>query len=155
MSEAGSLPGVPSGPRLISGFVLAAATAVALSMLACRIQLSVDIWRQRVAGTADPAAAARAELACVLAVSVVAGLPATVAALLAGVATGATPAGGAGAGWAVVGWITVGAAATGAGNVMFRYANLATPEPGSEHAAVPPHAAGSSLAVAVHRRRRG
>ncbi|MYF83848.1 MAG: hypothetical protein F4176_06980 [Acidimicrobiia bacterium] len=130
LSQSGGIT-TGEGWRLLSGVLLAAACAVSLSWISFRFKLGTELYDSNYRGMTEHSDDLKDELACVIAVSIVANIPGMVGGLLIGLTffpahtTGSDTFLGGFLSSSVI-WVIAAGIANGVGTLAFRYANLLT-----------------------------
>lgn len=130
LSQSGGITTEGGGWRLLWGLLLAASTAVSLSWISFRFRLGIDLYHSKYRGTSEIRDDRKAELACVLAVSIVTNTAGILSSLLVGLTSFPGHSGpgtylGGFVSVAVI-WIVIVGIVGSLGNIAFRYANLQT-----------------------------
>lgn len=130
LSQSGGITTEGGGWRLLWGLLLAASTAVSLSWISFRFRLGIDLYHSKYTGTSEIRDDRKAELACVLAVSIVTNSAGLLSSLLIGLTffPGYRGPGTYLGGFvsATIIWIVIVGIVSSLGNIAFRYANLQT-----------------------------
>ena len=130
LSQSGGITTDGGGWRLLWGLLLAASTAVSLSWISFRFRLGIDLYHSKYTGTSEIRDDRKAELACVLAVSIVTNTAGILSSLLVGLTffPGHRGPGTYLGGFVSVTiiWIVIVGIVSSMGNIAFRYANLQT-----------------------------
>ena len=130
LSQSGGITTDGGGWRLLWGLLLAASTAVSLSWISFRFRLGIDLYHSKYTGTSEIRDDRKAELACVLAVSIVTNTAGILSSLLVGLTffPGHRGQGTYLGGFVSVTiiWIVIVGIVSSMGNIAFRYANLQT-----------------------------
>ena len=130
LSQSGGIT-TGEGWRLLSGVLLAAACAVSLSWISFRFKLGTELYDSNYRGMTEHSDDLKDELACVIAVSIVANIPGMVGGLLIGLTffpahtTGSDTFLGGFLSSSVI-WVIAAGIANGVVTLAFRYANLLT-----------------------------